>query len=228
MIRYIQWTFTLLVALSATVSSAGVFTFTAGVDDNFAAGNVEEPSPSSNFLSEVATTLADFDEDTNNANVLHTFDNLPSDIIAASLRFRAKGGANVSANGVGGDGIGLGFTLSDLDNFLSDRVWARTFGNFPSSAGLFDPMDTGILTPGVAWTTNSVAVGVIDLADLPTAAGGSIDLLPQLNRNGFLDVLAGDDSVIDFFELTVTTVPEPTALGLLLSMVSWFVGSRRR
>ena len=40
-----------------------------------------------------------------------------------------------------------------------------------------------------------------------------MNLLPELNSNGYLDVVVSDDSAVDYMKLTV--IPEPVTLALL-------------
>ena len=53
----------------------------------------------------------------------------------------------------------------------------------------------------------------MDLSALPLAGGGTLNLLPELNSNGYLDVVVSDDSAVDYMKLTV--IPEPVTLALL-------------
>ncbi|MEQ8208331.1 MAG: hypothetical protein RH917_00755 [Lacipirellulaceae bacterium] len=189
---------------------------TAGIEDGFAAPT-EAANPSANFLATVPATpgvnAGDFDEVSANRNTLHTFDGLPAGIVSATLRFRVQGNPSVNATGNGGDGIILAFSDSDSDDLADDLVWSRTFGSTGSNGALFVDNDPGLLTSGI-WSGTSNEAGILDLSALPLAGGGTLDLIPLLNSNGFLDILSGDDSTTDFFELAIE-VPEPTSFALL-------------
>ena len=71
------------------------------------------------------------------------------------------------------------------------------------------------------------ATFTLDLAVLPLDGGGTIDLIPMLNSNGFVDVFVGDESGTDYFQLTLV-IPEPSTLPLLSLGLSALAAKRRR
>jgi hypothetical protein len=66
-----------------------------------------------------------------------------------------------------------------------------------------------------SWSGGQVATLVLDLAALPLPGGGTLDLIPQINSLGFIDVNVSDETACDFMRLsidtTATTSVEPTA-----------------
>ena len=191
--------------------SAAPIVFLAGLDDGFA-GGVELASPSPEYQTSLSNYIigaggtpvfVGFDGLPHNAQVAHTFTGLPSAIIAATLELRVRGGV---PPGVESDGLVLSFIADGGADFLSSITWVRTFGDFPGggAGSVFADPDPGIATPGLVWDPGDEALLSLDLGALPLAGGGILDIIPLLNANQFLDVLVSDDSIADFYRLTLT------------------------
>ncbi len=207
---------TLIILISGSVVNA--MTITAGIDDNFSGGS-EPASPSADLITlfnTVPTFTIDFDESQINRQVPHTFTGLPNDIISATLEMRVRGG---SFAGVDTDGIYITFADSSSTSLVDEVVWARTFGDLAVGGLIFQAPDPGIATPGIPWAPGSEALLTFDLSSLPQRDGSTIDIIPTINSVGFMDVTVGDDSMVDFYRLTIdstsSVVPEPTTVALL-------------
>ena len=116
------------------------------------------------------------------------------------------------------DTIGFYFADGSTSGF-PDAAWSRLFGDRA-------PLGTGFLTSS-EWTPGIDATFTLDLAVLPLDGGGTIDLIPMLNSNGFVDVFVGDESGTDYFQLTLV-IPEPSTLPLLSLGLSALAAKRRR
>lgn len=57
----------------------------------------------------------------------------------------------------------------------------------------------------VAWSGGQVATIVLDLGALPLPGGGTLDLIPQINSQGFIDVNVADETACDFMGLSIDT-----------------------
>lgn len=206
----------LVVGLQGATVLGQTQTFQGGLIDGFALpADIASPSPQlvSSYHALAGSSFQDFDLIPNvnggsiDRPIPHTFTGLPSSIIAATLELRVRGGnADVST-----DGIILSFVDAATPDYLDDMVYARTFGRFDSSTNLF-ASDPGLLTSGT-WSSGHDVTFTLDLANLTTADGGTLNLLPDLNANGFLDVLVGDETGVDYMLLSVT-VREPATLSL--------------
>ena len=214
-------------------ASAAIMVFQAGAIDGFSL-----PADPATPSAEIAafTAMQDFDliSDVNggsiNTNTIHTFVGLPTGIVGGTLEIPVEAGDPFGTGGVDTDGVALLFIDALSASLIDGLVFSRTFGLFPGG-GLFSA-DAGLLTPGVPWSTGDSGTILFDLTALPLAGGGTLDITPQLNTNGFLDVLVGDETGADYFLLTldVSPVPIPAALPLFMSAIAGlgFVGSRRK
>jgi hypothetical protein len=96
----------------------------------------------------------------------------------------------------------LSFVDASSADYVSELVYARPFGPY-NGPGVFPTPDaTGLLG---AWNNGSSATFTLDLAHLPLANGSTLNLLPQLEAHGFLDVNISDDTAVDYVTLTVLT-----------------------
>jgi hypothetical protein len=79
-----------------------------------------------------------------------------------------------------------------------------------------------------SWSQEEEAFLTLDLAALPLVGGGTLNLLPQLDAEGFLDVVVTDATAADFMRLNIV-VPEPTT-GLLMAtgLIGLAILGRRR
>jgi hypothetical protein len=64
------------------------------------------------------------------------------------------------------------------------------------------------------WDSHETMVATFDLKALPWGSG-TMDLLPQINFDGYLDVSVSDDTAVDYMQLRYTPVPEPATAWLL-------------
>ena len=153
-------------------------------------------SPSAGLLQRCTTagvtSFKQFDECTVNSFFIDTFNNLPSCITSATLTMRLKPCGEEDAN----DEVGLSFT--GANGQLVPGSWSRFIGAGNASAGLLpNSWDTSTYPNGLVFT--------LDLANLPTAAGGTESLLSSMNGNGFLDFTLEDDTGVDYLQLTVVS-----------------------
>lgn len=132
-----------------------------------------------------------------NKTVAHTFTGIPDRLLSARLRIRVRAGC---AGAVGTDGIGLLFADAQSTDYCSEVAWGAYFGpvDAPDSLCLSTGDDPGILA---SWTFEDQLLWTLDLAALPTP-NGTVSLLGELEQRGFLDVTVGDETGVDFFELT--------------------------
>lgn len=158
----------------------------AGVKDNFALPT--DPSNPSPDLSSHVFAVGNFDENTSNKNIGHRFTGL-SNIKTAILKSKAKPiGSSANDN--------LSFEFVDATGI--NGAWSIRIGDTAALRSLL-PLD---------WTSTNFPDGadiVVDLSALPQSDGTSLDLLPLIRANGFLDVRIQDDTSVDYFELTTTT-----------------------
>jgi hypothetical protein len=201
----IQLSIVVVLVLSFSLM-ANAQVFLAGVQDNFVLP-VEAATPSQELVDLLIASQGpkDFDEMAINASAAHTFVNLPSNITDATLEFAVRAISDTTES----DGIFLSFVNTKTTDLLDAIVYVRTFGGFGGSINPpFIAPDPG-LVQGNSWRPGDEAIVTLDLSALPLADGGTLDLLSQLNSNGYLDVVVTDDSAADFMKLTV--VHEPLA-----------------
>lgn len=208
-----------------------VFEFTAGVDDAFALPT-EAATPSADLAALLGTThafdaIAGIDGAEVDRPVAHTFLNLPQQITAATLELRVRGGDSTN---VADDGLVLSMVDLATPDLATGALWARTFGQTFNPPGPFSGADDG-LAQVLPWSTGDEALLVLDLAALPLAGGGTLNLLDDLNLHRRLDVTVWNNTGVDFIRLTVVSpVPEPGTIGLAalgLSSVAVARGVRR-
>lgn len=120
--------------------------------------------------------------------VMHTFAALPKSILTGSLTMRVRAGDN--SGGEFNDAVRLGFTQ---DGGFGQR-WARFLGTGASDPGLFD----------VPWSSGVEREIDLDLGSLLLANGSTANVLGEMADAGYLDVLVGDDTGVDFMHLRLT------------------------
>ena len=175
-------------------------TYLAGVDDNFAPGNVELASPSQEqilYAQQNNLTLANFDGTAANRAFMHTFtvDLSGGLLCAATLQMRVRAICDLSEN----DAVTLG-PLTTGDH------WGSYLGTgYGPNHLLNDP-----------WSCATTTLITLDLATLPISNYGTV--LNMINAtNGTLPVYIQDDTAVDFIMLTAhncacqTATPTPTA-----------------
>ena len=194
----------ILVIGFAPVTNASIITYTAGLVDDFALP--EDPATPSAALSDIINNhptlslqTADYDSTVTNHWIAQTFSGLPENITGAILELKIKG----IGGGVEDDDFWLGFFETSLD----DRVYRQPLG---SRGGALNGLATG---PVDDWLVDSVFTLVLDLSALPLQVG-TLNILPDLQVNRFLDVIVADDTAVDYMRLTITAVPEPATLAL--------------
>ena len=170
------------------------------VDDYVQPVDPASPRPAlKTFLTNLGGTPADFDDYSGNNHFIHTFGNLPSNIIAATLEIKMAAAGPISSN----DALHLDFNGTKF-------AWGRYIGTGGSSS---TSGAEGLLpTP---WKFESEHTFTLDLAELPNEDGSITCLLPSLNADRALDIYVQDDTMIDYARLTITVCPcETPALTL--------------
>ncbi|MCP5145157.1 MAG: hypothetical protein H6978_10135 [Gammaproteobacteria bacterium] len=216
------------------VTNVQAASLTAGIEDNFALPS-EPATPSAAMLTALQgfaefAGVSDFDlngginNGQSNVQVAHTFTGLPGGIISATLTLSLRAGTDTFAIS---DGIALSFIQPGQTDYLANIAYSRLFGADGAGSILFDANDPGLLTSG-QWVPGSQAMFTLNLAALPLAGGGTLNLLPMLNSFGFLDVNISDDTAVDFMRLEVTPVPLPAAILPMVSGVLLLGFKRRR
>jgi hypothetical protein len=188
----------------AEPAPAADFVVTAGVEDNFALPS-DPASPSAAFLA-LALTFQNFDLTAGvngglaDRQVAHTFAGLPTNIVTATLELKVRAGTDP---GVSTDGVLISFVDAETVLYCGDDVvWARSFG--PTAAGGCFPVADATGLVG-SWSHNQQATLILDLGALPLAGGGTLDLIPQINSLGFIDVNVSDETACDFMRLSIDT-----------------------
>lgn len=216
----------------ASAQAQTSFVFLAGQDDSFALpADVATPSAGlasalaqSSFVTQNFDLTAGVNGGSANRSIAHTFASLPAGIVGATLQMRVRGG---TFDLVSNDIIVLAFAdgSTDLPGALE---FARTFGPFAGGGPFVPDPDPGLLQ-STTWG-NQTRLFTLDLAALPLAAGGTLNLLPQLNAHSFLDVVVADETAADFYRLSVTAIPEPGSYALVLAGLGLlgFVARHRR
>ena len=199
----------ILIIGTSFLQASEAATIIAGVDDNFS-GGIDPAAPSAELSALLGDATVGFDGVPHNEQVAHTFTGLPT-ITSATLELRIKGGVNP---GVDTDGIFISFVNSTTGTLINGVEWSRTFGEFAGGGTVFSEPDPGIATPGLIWAPDSSAYLTLDLSALPLVGGGTLDIIPIINSNGFFDVTVSDDSAADFYRLTynVGVVPLPPSV----------------
>lgn len=209
--------------------AAATLSFTAGTPDDFTLP-AEAASPSAALLGSLAGFVeffgvAGFDVaggingGAADRQVAHTFTlgTLPGPITAASLTLKVRAGSDTFSVS---DGIALSFIAQASASYVDSLAYARALGGGNGGGSvLFSAADPGLLQT-TAWDAGDEAEFTLDLAALPLVGGGTLNLLPLLDANGFLDVNLSDDTAVDFMRLDVTAVPVPASLVLLLPAVA--------
>jgi hypothetical protein len=129
-------------------------------------------------------------------NIAQSFTNIPSDLISATLTFRAKSGPDTNPGAEGTDRMRLGFASGSGNNAAFDIRWERFFGIGNA---------TDAFLPGVTWGGSIDRTIALDLTALPKASqqgGGTINVLPQMIASQTLDFVVDDDSAVDYMQLT--------------------------
>lgn len=167
--------------------------YEAGRVDNYTAPiDPASPRPAlKTFLANLGGTPADFDDYSGNNHFIHTFGNLPSNIIAAKLEIKMA----ATGSSPGNDALHLDFNGTKF-------AWGRYIGTGGSST---TSGAEGLLpTP---WKFESEQTFTLDLAELPNEDGSITCLLPSLNADRALDIYVQDDTMIDYARLTITVCP---------------------
>lgn len=220
---------TLILSPAATAS---VIVYTGGLVDGFSGGTDPAfPSPElDNLLTASYGGTVPFDFISHDTQVAHTFTGLPNNITGGTLEFRVRGGPNP---GVDTDGLAISFVDTATTNYLDAVVFARPYGDLTAVGSLFPNLDPGFVTPGAVWGSTSDLVVSLDISALPlnpNTGGGTLNLIPLLNSNGYVDINFSDDSEVDYVRLTLNTpsIPEPTTFALTGIGLTVLVLSRRK
>jgi hypothetical protein len=129
-------------------------------------------------------------------NIAQSFTNVPSDLISATLTFRAKSGPDTNPGAEGTDRMRLGFASGSGNNAAFDIRWERFFGTGNA---------TDAFLPGVTWGGSIDRTIALNLAALPKASqqgGGTVNVLPEMIASQTLDFVVDDDSAVDYMQLT--------------------------
>ncbi|MCA9753486.1 MAG: T9SS type A sorting domain-containing protein [Gemmatimonadetes bacterium] len=192
-----------LVALGFSPAAAGALTLAAGIADDFQNGpDFVAPSASLVFVLGGFGGVQNYDlvagvNGSNDRQVAHTFTGLTG-IGGATLEIRIRGGLD---SGVINDGIFLSFVDSPLDVYHDEVAWRRSFGPVAATLPAYPQADPGLLG---AWAAGDEVTLTLNLASLPTATGGTVNLVPMIASRGFLDVNVSDDSGVDYAVLHAT------------------------
>lgn len=193
-----------LLAASAYSLSAEQVYFGGMADDFEAPADPAAPSAdlTAAYVEKSGLLLQDFDQtrDLNggeiNRHVAHTFAGLPTNVVAATLEGRVKTLVGPES-GQHNDGLSVGFYDETAEDYGQSSVLGRFFGPFGP--------DPGLLKQDSEWTAGNVGTFVLDLRQAAHWDGLVKNLIPELNRRGFLDVIVADDTAADYFRLTLTT-----------------------
>ncbi len=124
----------------------------------------------------------------------HSFMNLPT-LASATLEIHVRGGGF----GRGNDGIALQYINTGDPNDPLQWAWGW-FGPF----NLLETVPGAISDGDGSWDGNDELTVVLDLSALPGPGGTTVDLLPMINADGYLDVYIADDTDVDYIELNYT------------------------
>ena len=111
----------------------------------------------------------------------HSFQSLPDGIQWAKLRFKMKPMSNKASNDV----IRIGIANCGAGG-LASWQWSAPIASLPEAAG--------------KWTVNADTIFTLDLSAMPAAPSALLPLL-DIATSHRLDVLVGDDTIVDWVEL---------------------------
>ena len=153
--------------------------FVGGIVDNFVnplPNTVETACPSA-ILSAYAccSPTQDFDGTGCDDWFLHSFENLPPNILSASLEIHMRATCNGST-----DDMKLA-----VDPGCDNVCWGQSMP----------------FLNGGTWNSGEVLTLDLDLGDLP----GNVDVLRKMNADGRLDIQVQDDTAVDYVILRMTT-----------------------
>ena len=137
----------------------------------------------------------------------YTFLSLPP-LDSAFLTIRVRGS---SATSPGNDSLHLQFSAP---GGTPQFAWGRQFAALDADAG----------GPGT-WTQNKDRIFTLNLRQLPTSSG-TLDLVPQINAAGYLDVYVQDDTAVDFVMLEYWTRDERCTISTPAHNTNVSFGSR--
>jgi hypothetical protein len=120
----------------------------------------------------------------------YTFTNLP-DLDSATLEIHLRSG---SGAGSGNDALGLQWI--DNGDGTWNWGWYRRLSDLDAYMG-----GDGVFSP------DEDLVVFVDMFQLPLSDGSTLDLLPMINADGYLDVRVQDDTAIDYILLRATVAP---------------------
>jgi hypothetical protein len=203
-------------ALLLPLPARATTTLTAGVQDGFAAPpDAVAPSAALTAHMNLFGGAQSYDQTAGlnagfaDRQVAHTFLFPGVNVASATLRFRVRGGNNA---GVTNDGFTLSVVVSPTGNYADSIVCWRTFGPFGGGGSWFTTPDPGIVGHWAAGTDTTLT---LNLAQVPLAGGGFLDVRPHLNARGRLDLVISDESAVDYAELVLEEVP-PVPLASVL------------
>ncbi|MHC4498655.1 MAG: DUF7901 domain-containing protein, partial [Planctomycetota bacterium] len=119
----------------------------------------------------------------------HTFTALPTNIVSATLEFRARATPGAGGGLAWNDTIGF---VNLISGCTRTDLWINRFMNLPEAGG--------------TWNAGQVATFCLDLDALPLSTGGTTSVISDL-ASGRLSVWAQDDTGIDYLLLNITTCP---------------------
>ncbi len=233
-----------MLAIVCTVYSAeaAVFTYQAGSMDGFSLP-ADAASPSAALVTSVGANtdhsqstqlqffqdfdlIANVNGGSNNRAVGHTFSGLPTGITGASLEFSVQAGYDPS---VWSDQILFSFVQSSTDNWVDTLAWFRPFGPRDYNSFINNQWNLLYSDPGMlaSWVGGDVATFTLDLSALPLYDGTFLNLIPDLNTYGFLDIIVEDETGVDYYALTINAVPLPPSVFFFATGLFFLVGFRR-
>ena len=155
-------------------------TLRAGVDDDFGQPG-EAPFQGAGLLAFSQGPWADFDYLPPNRKFGHTFQNLPCNIGSGTLTFHLRATSGLASN----DTIGIQTTGSS-----PVFMWSRKVKDLL----------------GQPWNTiGATATLTLDLTALPSASGGTVNVINSMNARGELDIYFQDDTAVDDIVLDLVT-----------------------
>ena len=210
----------LLTLLFSCALQSAQYTISFGQRDYFDTSDGDEATTVSNGFQQIidarpadASSRMLLDTSENGVGIVASFDfqNIQGTITEANLKIFAK--PNDDGGGESNDVLGFGYNDTTLGTVYSYEVG---IGSYWGNTSYFD-FDWSAVN-----ITNALNEGYeinIDLADFNsigpyTGEASTLDLfnvniLNELNQYKVLDFAAGDDSTIDYIELTITTDSDP-------------------